>query len=662
VAIAIGALLALGIILVSVFDWNHARPALAKLLSTRIGRPVSINGDLRVHPWSWNPSLEVGGLAIRNPPWAGREYIFRARDLRVSVSLGRLLRGQLLLPEVSVFDPVIDVERDADGQASWNFGGEGAARSPERGSPRLPSIRRLILRDGRVRVVDAIRKLNLEGSISATDDAGRAGASQFELRCQGSLNAKPFELRFDGGPLVNVTPDSPYRFKASMQASDTHLDAEVSIPKPFDLGAWQARLHLSGADLADGYYLTGLALPNTGRYELSGDLEHQGSSYRIAALSGRVGSSDLAGELQVTTGTPRPLLRAELHSRALALADLAPTLGHAAAPSGPAASNAGGLQRAGSRNTPTAPRAADTLLPDADLQVERVRGMDADVTYAAGTFAASRLPLRALSFHLRLDGGVLQLDPLSFELDQGRFTGSVSIDARTTSPESRIDMTLSHVDLGEFKSAAATQGPVQGELRGHVAVHGRGTSVHKLAAHAEGTVSFAIPHGQMRDVLAELTGINVLRGLGLLVSRNEVQTDIRCGVADFQAHDGVLTADSVFVDTTDVLITGRGDIRLAGEQLNLSLQGDPKKLRFIRLRSPIALEGTFLHPIIALKPTKLLAQAGAAVALGTLLTPFAAALAFIDPGLAKDQDCAAVMAQWRESAAARTASAPDSTR
>ena len=46
-----------------------------------------------------------------------------------------------------------------------------------------------------------------------------------------------------------------------------------------------------------------------------------------------------------------------------------------------------------------------------------------------------------------------------------------------------------------------------------------------------------------------------------------------------------------------------------------------------------------------MKPQNLLAQAGVAAALGTLLTPFAAALAFIDPGLAKNKDCSAVIAE-----------------
>jgi uncharacterized protein involved in outer membrane biogenesis len=167
--------------------------------------------------------------------------------------------------------------------------------------------------------------------------------------------------------------------------------------------------------------------------------------------------------------------------------------------------------------------------------------------------------------------------------------------------------------------------------------------VHKLASAADGTVSVALPTGEMNEPLAELTGIDVFKGLGLLFSQKQVP--IRCGVIDFQAQKGVLDARSVFIDTTSVLITGRGHVDLGDERLDLSLQGDPKKVRFFRLRSPITLHGTLLHPAIGVKAENLAAQAGVAAALGTLLTPFAAALAFIDPGLAKNKDCSAVIAE-----------------
>jgi hypothetical protein len=42
---------------------------------------------------------------------------------------------------------------------------------------------------------------------------------------------------------------------------------------------------------------------------------------------------------------------------------------------------------------------------------------------------------------------------------------------------------------------------------------------------------------------------------------------------------------------------------------------------------------------------KLAEQGAVAVALGTLLTPLASILAFVDPGLAKNKDCAASIAE-----------------
>jgi hypothetical protein len=63
----------------------------------------------------------------------------------------------------------------------------------------------------------------------------------------------------------------------------------------------------------------------------------------------------------------------------------------------------------------------------------------------------------------------------------------------------------------------------------------------------------------------------------------------------------------------------------------------------------VQIHGTLLHPEFGLKTANVVGQAGAAVALGTLLTPLATLLAFVDPGLAKDADCAALVSQAEQS-------------
>jgi uncharacterized protein involved in outer membrane biogenesis len=159
-----------------------------------------------------------------------------------------------------------------------------------------------------------------------------------------------------------------------------------------------------------------------------------------------------------------------------------------------------------------------------------------------------------------------------------------------------------------------------------------------------------IPHGQVRALFVELTGIDVSRSLGLVLTKNQQKVELRCGVAKFQVEQGQLNAKTMVLDTATVLITGHGDINLATERLDMSLQGDPKKVRLLRLRSPIRLGGSLSKPQVGIKPEKALLQAGTGTVLATLLTPIGAILAFVDPGLAKDANCSALVAQAAPSA------------
>jgi uncharacterized protein involved in outer membrane biogenesis len=106
---------------------------------------------------------------------------------------------------------------------------------------------------------------------------------------------------------------------------------------------------------------------------------------------------------------------------------------------------------------------------------------------------------------------------------------------------------------------------------------------------------------------------------------------------------------TMVLDTNRVLITGGGGVDLATEALDLSLRGQPKGIRLVRLRSPIKIHGTLSHPQVGLETANVVGQAGAAVALGALLTPVASLLAFVDPGLAKDANCADLVSQAEQS-------------
>jgi uncharacterized protein involved in outer membrane biogenesis len=233
---------------------------------------------------------------------------------------------------------------------------------------------------------------------------------------------------------------------------------------------------------------------------------------------------------------------------------------------------------------------------------------------------------------------------LSADMLEGKLVARVRLDATKDVPPVDVDLKFSDLQLSLLDHKVKGPAPMDGLVRARITVKGQGTSIHQVAATANGTVSAVLPHGTVRDSFAELTGID-LGGLGLLMTKNMRETGIRCGVASFEARQGTLTAQSLVVDTDPVLITGDGAIHMDSESLDLAFRGHPKHVRLLRVRSPILVRGTLVHPSIDLQVHNSIAQTAEAVALGVLLTPLAAVFAFVDPGLAKDADCAALLAE-----------------
>ncbi|MBV9697767.1 MAG: AsmA family protein, partial [Gammaproteobacteria bacterium] len=184
-----------------------------------------------------------------------------------------------------------------------------------------------------------------------------------------------------------------------------------------------------------------------------------------------------------------------------------------------------------------------------------------------------------------------------------------------------------------------------GMLDGRLQLQGHGTTWHALAQDAQGEVTLVVPAGSVRKALAEGASADLAGALGLL-QHSQRTTPIHCAVASLTAEHGVLRTKSLLLDTDASLLSGAGEINLNTQTLDLKVRGRPKHPT-LALHSALSITGPLRHPHLALEKRGSLLQGGAALALGALLTPLAAALAFVDPGLAKDADCSAVLAAAR---------------
>ncbi len=579
-------------------------------------------------------SIVEGALTAGAAAWAGPTPTARVPRLRVEVrALPLMAGGKLVLPLLEADHAVVHLVRDAAGRESWNVAGE-------KGKPfKAPPINHLIISNGALTFDDLKQKLHFTGALSSSEEVNGVGHGTFRLEGKGLLNNARFVARVTGGPLVNVDPNRPYPFDARLGAGATRLRLAGAIAHPFDFAVLSGKFFLAGADLADLYHLTGLALPSTPPYELAAGFARRQAMYALRNIQGRVGQSDLGGSLAVDNSSGRPFVKADLGSRRLRLADLA-------AVTGGVPKHAAGQPLSPTQRIVAAKLTAEhRLLPDTHLDVSRVRGMDARLVYKAQSVEAGALPIKALILNVTLDHGVISINPLDMTLPQGRLAGNIRIDARNAIPATALDLRLTNGRLETMMAPSAGNPPLEGGLFARVKIAGTGDSVRTAAANADGTMTVAIPGGKIRRTLAELLGIDAANGLFLLLTKNHSDAPIRCGIADFQAQHGVFTAQRIVFDTGPVLAQGSGDINLRDETVNLRIQGKPKGFRILRLGAPITVKGSLQSPKIGVDIVKAAPQALLSVAIGVFAAPAAAIIPFLHNGRPKDVDCAALMAQ-----------------
>lgn len=682
-------LLAVLAIAVALFDWNRTKPFIADKVSQAIGRPFAINGALTVDwrrdrlagwPGSWLPWPEFTArdISIANPDWAAQPRFAHLDALRFRLSLPALLAHRIEVPTLQLVRPSVDLERDKSGRASWDFA------LPEH---RAPSAWKLQLgtigfdqgvitlddaasqvklklaveplqqaipydqivaqqsRDAREqagRTVGAAAKETMAGEATA-EPVGQASAStvyQFGWTAEGSYQGSPLKGKGRSGAVLALQDKSvPLPLQADLRIGDSHIALVGTLTDPLHLGALDVRLWFSGSSMARLYPITGLTLPDTPPYATEGhlkaELRHSGSRYSYRDFRGRVGGSDLSGNLLFVTGGARPKLSGEVHSKLLRFADLAPLIG--------ADSRAEKAQRGDAT-----PQPAGKLLPVEPFRTERWQAMDADVNFTGShVVRGEALPIDSLSTHLVMNNGALYLDPLSFTLAGGTVRSNVSLDGSRTPMRGLLKLHARHLKLKQLFPTFEPMRTSLGEINGDAALDAQGNSVAALLGSANGELQLLMNDGAISKTLLETAGLNVANiVIGKLFGDKTVP--INCAATDMAASNGLFDMRLFVFDTDDAVVNVTGTVNLASEKLDLDVKPHTKGLRVLSLRSPLYVRGTLKNPDVGVHAGPLLARGAGAIALGAVAAP-AALLALIAPSHGNDSDntCRAVLQQLR---------------
>ncbi|GAB6196655.1 AsmA family protein [Lysobacter xanthus] len=614
------------VVLVVLWDWNWFRRPLEKYVHARTGRVLHIRGDLDVD-LGWVPTVTADRITFSNADWAKRPLMAKADRVRARVELKPLFRGHVRIPSIRLDRPTLNLETGKHG-GNWVFRKKDDSKSDVQ-------FRNLWIDDGHFEFLDPVHRTDIAVRV-ATEAAKGDAPPPIVAKGDGHWQGNAFTLNGRAeSPLQLKDRESPYRVDVHASAGRTKAHARGTLLDPLRLRDFDLRLALSGQNLEDLYPLLGLALPPTPPYTLDGQLTRDAKGDRTVwhydRFKGRVGDSDLSGTASVEVGGPRPYLRGKFVSHRLDFDDLAGFVGGAPRAGGGESTNPE-LAAKAARNAGRA-----RLLPDEPYKLDKLRAMDADVTLRANRIEAIALPLDDMDAHLKLQNGLLRLEPLNFGVAGGDIRSTIRMDARESPIRTRAQISARGLNLGQLMPRMELAKEAVGRVGGEASLAGTGNSIAAILGSSDGTVGVGMGRGRISNLVMELAGLDVQESLKFMLTKDR-QVPVRCAFGDFAVNNGVMGAKALAFDTTDTIIIGEGRISLRDETLNLKLRPRPKDRSLFSFRSPLFVTGTFKQPSFHPDMKRVGLRAALAVALANIAPP-AALLATLELGGGKDADC-----------------------
>ena len=661
--------LAILVLIIAFFDWNRIKPTLNSKVSEELHRPFAINGNLAViwrrepdeggwRAWVPWPHVVAEDLSLGNPDWSKQPQMATLKRVELRLSPLALLAQRVTIPRIDLTEPNAQLQRLADGRANWTFQFDPKDPNAEPSSW-VVDIGSIGFDKGHVTLDDQPLKTQLDllidplgkpipfseivGDKAAKTAQDKGSAPQdyaFALKVKGQYHGQKLTGEGKiGGLLALQDATRPFPLQAQVAIADTRVELAGTLTDPLNLGALDLRLKLAGTSLGNLYPLTGVTLPDTPPYATDGHLiaklhEAGGAVFRYEGFNGKIGASDIHGDLAYVASQPRPKLSGSLVSNQLLFADLAPLIG--------ADSNAKQKARGGESKQP-----ADKVLPVEEFKTERWRDMDADVEFTGKRIVHSeKLPFNDLYTHLVLTDGALSLEPLRFGVAGGKLDAQIRLNGRTEPLEGNARLTARGFKLKQLFPTFEPMKTSFGELNGDADISGRGNSVATLLGTANGNLKMLINDGAISRELMELAGLNVGNYVvGKIFGDKEVK--INCAAADFDIKSGLASTRLFVFDTENAIIYIDGTANMTTEQLDLTVTPESKGWRLISLRSPLYVRGKFIKPDAGVKAVPLMLRGAGMVALGVIAAPAAGLLALVAPSGGEPNQCAPLLQQMK---------------
>ena len=525
-----------------------------------------------------------------------------------------------------------------------------SSRPPRRPSPaarraRRPKLGDLTIEDGHLHAQIPKLKADFNAAIATQAAEGvvaqNGQSSEITAKADGTYAGHPITASLIAGAILTVTGKTkPFPLDLHIANGDTHVSLAGTIQDPLAFAGTNLKLVLSGSNMDNLYPLTGIPIPSTPAYRISGQLDYVTATKRIRFndFAGVVGNSDIEGSIEEAPQGAKPDVTMNLASRNVDLADLGGFIG--TKPGRPTTRNSTPAAR---RDVARSTADTNSLLPTTPINMPKLDAANIHLHYDGHHIEGRSVPLDSLIVTLDVVNGAVNLHPIIFTIGTGRVQGDIALTPETDKNiKLQADIHFDQVDVSRLMAAThAFHGA--GAIGGRAEIDSTGNSVATFLGDGNGGLDIYMSGGDLSALLIDLSGLElgkaVLSALGV-----PSRTHVDCMIGDFALKDGNVTTRALLVDTGEALIGGQGDIDLKTQTINFQASSRSKNFSVGNLPTPIKVSGTLKHPSVGVGIAPLAARGGLAVALGFLAAPLAI-LPTIEFGVGDPHKCGELVAE-----------------
>jgi uncharacterized protein involved in outer membrane biogenesis len=491
----LGVLIVALLIAPSFFDLEQYKPQLVAEVKKATGRDLVIDGPVsaRLLPL---PSATVSGVKFYNVPGSKNSNMVEVKSITVRPALFALLVGKLEVDEVTLVEPKIVLEINAEGKPNWEFASsvaEAKPAAPKPSSPQPLSLGGLAIENGTLIFSDSktglaitAEKANVEASVGSLDGpyalSGSATVNGAPLKIDLSVGAKgsdglatALSLEAGGGKLG-------FKGKLSELGPNAKLSGHATASADSLTTFIATLVSLAGQRVPALPPLLASKFSFDGGVEVS-QTQFAANDFKLA-LAGDSGSGSVAVTLKPTLAIDGKV--------SLPRIDLDHVIAGLATPPAPA--------------TPDKP--APPTPPDDSGGASFLETLTAKIALEADEVVYNKQSVRNVAIHLDAKGGVVAVPKLTATLPgdmvlQGHSTLSgdpaqptVSGDFSLVGPKLRDTLTWLAIDTSSVPPGKLTTFSLKGQLGssgGAVQVKNAAVEIDDVKGTGGVTITFSIP-------------------------------------------------------------------------------------------------------------------------------------------------------------------------